>query len=123
MVVVVLLPKGGGAAGLGQRREQGGVETLVPEAAVEALHEGVLHRLSGRDVVPFDAGLLAPPQDGYRGQLRAVVGDDRGRPAAVAGSGAMAAGRPRRRMMASSSRTRRRPDNEVSATSARHSRV
>ena len=50
------------------------VEALVPEATAEALHEGVLHGLAWRDLVPFDAGLLAPSQDRDRGQYGAVVG-------------------------------------------------
>ena len=33
-------------------------------------------RLAGRDVVPGDAGVLLPAQDGVRGQLGAVVADD-----------------------------------------------
>ncbi len=31
------------------------VQALVPQLAVEALHEAVLLRLARRDVVPFDA--------------------------------------------------------------------
>lgn len=73
--------------GLGQRREQRVIESLVPEAPIETFDEGILHRLAWRDVMPFDAGLLAPPRDCHRGQLRAVVGDDRGGPAAPAHDG------------------------------------
>ena len=39
--------------------------------------KGVLHRLAGRDVVPLDLVVVGPPQDGVRGQLGAVVADDR----------------------------------------------
>lgn len=42
-------------------------EVLVEQRAVEALDEGVLCGLSQSDVMPFDAGLLAPPQDRHRG--------------------------------------------------------
>lgn len=69
------MPDGG--SGLSERREQGLVEALVAEAAVEAFDEAVLHRLSGGDVVSFDLGLLAPFEDGHAGQLRAVVRDNR----------------------------------------------
>src|ERR1700704_458490 len=41
-----------------------------------AVHEAVLLRLAGRDVVPADAGRIRPAQDGVRGQLGAVVADD-----------------------------------------------
>ena len=46
------------------------------------LHEGVLLRLSRRNVVPSDAACLAPLQDHHAGQLRAVVGDAAPWPAA-----------------------------------------
>lgn len=52
------------------------VQALVPEPAVEALHEGVLGGLSGRDVVPFHALLLLPAQDRVTGQFGAIVADD-----------------------------------------------
>ena len=48
----------------------------------EALDEGVLLRLAGRDVVPVDLPLLRPAQDRHAGELGAVVGDDHGGPAA-----------------------------------------
>lgn len=41
---------------------------LVAEATVEALDEDVLHRLAGRDVVPFHARLLVLAQHRHRGQ-------------------------------------------------------
>ena len=62
-----------------------------------------MHRLSRRDVVPFDPGALAPGQDRHRGQFRAIVADH-------------LAGRPRRAITASSSRTTRCPDSDVSAS-------
>ena len=45
------------------------VEALVAEPADEALDEPVLLRLAWGDVVPFDASLLLPFQDGVGGQL------------------------------------------------------
>ena len=44
--------------------EQMLVEALVTKAAFEALDEAILHRFARRDVVPFDAMLLLPSQDG-----------------------------------------------------------
>ena len=44
--------------------EQVLVEALVAQPAVEALHEAILHWFARRDVVPFDAALLLPNQDG-----------------------------------------------------------
>jgi hypothetical protein len=63
-------------ARLGERGEQRLVQELVAQAAIEALDEGVLHGLAWSDVVPVDAGLAGPSQDGVAGQLRAVVADD-----------------------------------------------
>ena len=60
-------------ADLGKVREQGFVEALVAELAVEALDEAILHRFARRDVVPFDVTLLLPGQDGVRRELGAIV--------------------------------------------------
>ena len=40
------------------------IEALVAQAAVEAFDEAILHRFARCDVVPFDATLLLPGQDG-----------------------------------------------------------
>ena len=66
----------------GEPSEEVLVEALVAEAAVQALDEAVLRRLSRRNVVPFDAPIFLPLQDRARGQLGAVVGDDHQRSAA-----------------------------------------
>ena len=58
-VVVVVLPGRQHGSGLGERGEQRLVEQFVAQPAVEALDEGVLGRLAGRDVVPLDPYLLA----------------------------------------------------------------
>jgi len=68
-------------AGVRQRPEQRLVQQLVAQAAVEALDEAVLLWFTGRNVVPPDASLVCPVQDGVRGQVRAVVTDDRVRAA------------------------------------------
>ena len=52
---------------------------LIAHTAVEALHEGILDRLTWRNEVPVDSGLLAPGQHGITGELGTVVGDDRAR--------------------------------------------
>lgn len=59
--------------------EQGFVQAFVSKLAVEALDEAILHRLARRDVMPFDAALLLPGQDGIRRELGAVVADDHAR--------------------------------------------
>jgi hypothetical protein len=58
--VVVLLPDRQRLSRVGERCEQGPVEELVAQPAVEALDEGVLLGLAGCDVVPFDLPLLRP---------------------------------------------------------------
>ena len=65
--VVVIDPGRDQIAGMGEVAEQRLVQELVPHPAIEAFHETVLHRLSGRDVVPFDLVLGAPLQDRVRG--------------------------------------------------------
>jgi hypothetical protein len=56
--VVVVPPNCQYFAGVGKGREQRLIEALVPQPSVEALDEGILLRLSGRDVVPRDAVFL-----------------------------------------------------------------
>jgi len=51
------------------------VETLIPQASIECLDECGLHRFAGRDLVPADAGVPAPPRDGVRPRLGIVVDD------------------------------------------------
>ena len=71
------------------------VQALVPQLAVETLHEAVLLRLARRDVVPFDAVLLGPLKHGIAGELGAVVGDDHLRLAALGHDPIEHAGNPR----------------------------
>lgn len=49
------------------------VEALIAEPSVEAFDEAILHWLAGRDVMPFDAAILLPSQDGTERHLRAVA--------------------------------------------------
>ena len=65
-MVVILLPRGDGAAGPRERREQPIVEAFVPEATVEALDIANLHRIAGRDVVPFNSMIFRPGEDHLR---------------------------------------------------------
>lgn len=57
----------------GHAAEQVLIEAFVPEAAVQSLDEAILSRLSRRDLMPFDAGVLLPLQDRLRRQLGAVA--------------------------------------------------
>ena len=71
--VVVDPPGFDEGASLRQRSEHMLVEAFVAQPAVKGFHKSVLHRLAGCDVVPFDADLLAPPQDRHGGQLGAIA--------------------------------------------------
>src|SRR4029077_13817951 len=62
-------------------------QQLVPEAAIEALNEGVLGGLAGCDVVPVDPCFLRPLQDRPAGELGAVVGNTHGGSAAAGDNG------------------------------------
>src|SRR6266516_3516237 len=75
--IVVVTPLLEREASLRQRAEQRLVQELVAQPAIEALDEGVLHRFAGRNVVPFDPGLVGPGQDGVARQFGAVVTDNR----------------------------------------------
>jgi len=81
-LVVVGHPFCDEAAGVGQPEKQGLIEEFVPHAAVEALAEAVLHRLTRLDIVPRDARILCPGKDCVRGELGAVVRNDHTRLAA-----------------------------------------
>ena len=70
---------------------------------------GIVRWLARRDVVPGDAAVIRPCQDGVAGEFAAVVADHHLR-------------LPRSIISRSSSRATRMPESEVSATSARHSR-
>ena len=58
-----------------QRWEQVFVQALVAQATIERFHKAILLRLAGRDVMPLDAGILAPGEHGMTGQFGAVVAD------------------------------------------------
>jgi len=94
---------------MAQGGEQRFVETFIAQSAIEAFAERILLRLAGSDVVPGDAALLRPAQDGRRGQRGPL-------------SLTIQCGRPRAAITASNSRATRAPDNDVSATKPRASR-
>jgi hypothetical protein len=45
------------------------VQALVAQATIERFYEAILLRLSRRDVMPLNAGVLAPGEDSMTGQL------------------------------------------------------
>ena len=76
--VVVGGPGADDLPGVPKAEEQGLVQQLVAHSSVEGFDEAVLHRLAGRDVMPVDAVLGAPGEDGVRGQLGSVIRYDHG---------------------------------------------
>ena len=52
------------------------IQALIPQTTTKAFHKGVLGRLAGSDIVPIDAGVLAPLQDGMGRHLSAIVRDN-----------------------------------------------
>jgi len=78
--VVVLDPCGDHLASLVEIEEQCLVQELVAHLAVEALDIAVLHGFAGSDVVPVDAVIPGPGEDGMGSQLGAVVRDNHSRP-------------------------------------------
>lgn len=76
LLVVVGNPNRDLRAGVVEVEEQRLIEKLVTHAAIEALREPVLHRLSRCDEVPVDTAVAAPGEHCVAGELRAVVADD-----------------------------------------------
>ena len=75
VMVVVVAPLGQFNTDLMQRREQGLIELLISQLAIETLNVAILHGLAWSDIVPLDLGLISPAQDRIAGQLRAIVTD------------------------------------------------
>jgi hypothetical protein len=110
-VVVVVFAEGlDEFAGVVKVQELVFVETLVAELAVEALDVAVLCRLARRDEAVINLTIVRPTLQSE-----------------AANSGPLSVmrlrGRPRRSATQSSTRATRGPDNEVSASIHRHSRV
>lgn len=78
-LVVVPTPCGNLGACLAQALEPVLIEALVAELAVEALDVAVLHGTPWLDENVADMVLLGPGDEGPAGELRAVIGSDRGR--------------------------------------------
>ena len=109
-VVIIGAPASERDAGLSQRREQRLVQQFIPVPTVEAFDEAILHGLARSDIMPGDAAPIGPGQDGVAGKFGAV-------------SLTTIFGLPRCMTSRSNSRATRAPESEVSATSAKHSRV
>lgn len=75
MVIVIVTPGRDQLSGVAQVVEQLFVQALVPEAAIVAFHEAVLHGLSWRDVVPLDLPVFLPFQNGIRCQFGPIIAD------------------------------------------------
>jgi hypothetical protein len=50
------------------------VEALVADAAIDAIHEVILHRFARCDVVPFGIMFLLPARLVFEVELRSVLG-------------------------------------------------
>ena len=77
-MVVVMSPTPEDHPGVSECIEHFFIQALVAQLAVEALDKAVLLRLSWCDVVPGDAGLILPFEDGATSQFSAVVADNGG---------------------------------------------
>ena len=116
-VVVIGTPATEQHASLGERGEQRLVQEIVAQTPIERLDEGVLDRLSQRDVVPLDPGLVGPTQDRVAGELASPAFGS------VPLSLTIICGLPRAAINRSSSVATRRPESDVSAIRAMFSRV
>ena len=114
MIVVVDDLTGDRRTGVVEVAEQGLVEEFVPHPAVECLEDAVLHRSSGSDGVPLDAGLLRPEQDGIRGEPASPAFGS------VPSSLTTSLGLPYLATSVVSSRATRLPEIDVSGMAARH---
>jgi hypothetical protein len=83
--VLVGGPSGDHDQRIGEVSGHGLFAKFVAHPPAEVLHETVLHRLSQRDVLPFDDELFAPLLDRVRGQFRHIVRYDHPRLAASVG--------------------------------------
>lgn len=63
--------------GISEARKPVDVESLIAEAAIEALDEGGLDRLAGLDEWPLDPVLVGPVIEDAAGQFGSVIEHDR----------------------------------------------
>ena len=110
VVIVVVAPCCNQMAGMAQVWEQVLVQAFVPQAAVEAFDQAILHQLARRDVAPFHLAILLPFQHGVRRLLCTFVADPHSGEAPHLGDPVQFA-------------ATRCPDSEASTTVARHSRL
>ena len=110
LAVVVAGPVRDLCPGMIEAEEQALVEKFVSHAAIEALAEAVLHRLSRRDEMPDDRVVVRPGRMAF--EVNSVPLSDTIMP-----------GLPRRSIKTVSSRATRRPEIDVSEIAAKHSRV
>lgn len=73
---IIVCPFGNGALSVIEAEEQTFVEQFVAHQAIEGLNIAILHRLSRRDIMPFDLMVFRPGEDRIRGEFRTVVGND-----------------------------------------------
>ena len=76
VVIVVAPPCVDDEAGMTEAFEEVFVQAFIPQPAVEAFDEAVLHRLAGGDEVPGHAAFPAPSEHGVGGKLRPVIRDE-----------------------------------------------
>src|SRR3954471_1697723 len=76
MAVVVAAPRPDFAPGVIEIFEYLGIEALVTEAPLKRFYEAIFRWLSGCGEVEFDAPIECPGVEGFRRELRAVVGSD-----------------------------------------------
>ena len=62
--------------GLRERSEDMLVEAFIAQLPIEGFNNRILHRLSRRDVMPFNASLFDPAQRSSACQLGSIVRDD-----------------------------------------------
>lgn len=74
--IVVMCPVTNCDPSMHEVTEHGFVEQLVPYPPVKAFDKPILHRLSGRNVVPIDLVIETPAQHRIAGQFCAIIADD-----------------------------------------------
>ena len=67
--VIIYPPSFDDASSIIKPIEEMFVEALIAQATIEALDEGILSGFAGRDIVPFDFGILDPFEDRMAGQF------------------------------------------------------
>ncbi len=75
LVVVVTAPCRNQAASMAQGIEEVLIQTFISQPPIEALHEAVLHRFAGSNLVPLNLAVLLPLEDRIGGEFCSVVTD------------------------------------------------